>query len=187
MSVSVIAEKLSGGAVPPGWAYLAIITMLFSGAQLLMRFELKMYGAPTRDYPNEWATFIAENQGITLPEGDYRYGFALVPEILFRPVSHHATLMGDMLAEQLNVYLLGEVLGEDTAQRPCFAEKPKVGAFLRDRLMAPGDLYHWEVLVKECMGSSFTKDFYVRRLFGIEPTPDFLPKEVKAQSIAPTK
>ena len=158
-----------------------------SWAQLLMRFELKMYGASTRDYPNEWATFVEENQGITLPDGEFRYGFALVPEILLRPVSHHCTLMGDLLAEQLNVYLLREVLEEDTEQRPSFAGKPKVGAFFRDRLMAPADLYHWEQLVRERIGGSFTKDFYLRRIFGIEPTPVAKPTLHKPVRLDPDK
>ena len=156
-----------------------------SWVQLVMRFELKMYGAPTSNYPNEWATFAEENQGITLPDAEYRYGFALVPEILLRPASHHSTLMGDLLAEQLNDYLLREVLKEDTEQRPSFAGKPKVGAFLRDRLMAPADLYHWEQLVRERMGGSFTNDFYLRRIFGIEPSPKFKPMTAKPQRTNP--
>ena len=154
-------------------------------AQLLVRFELKMYGVPTGNFANEWATFVEKNQGITLPDAEYRYGFALVPEILLRPVSHHGTLMGDLLAEHLNYYLLRNVLQEDTKQRPCFAEKPKVGAFLRDRLMAPADLYHWEKLVKERMGAAFTKDHYLRRIFGIEPTPGIQPTAIEAERADP--
>lgn len=152
-----------------------------SWAQVVIRFEVKMYGAPTSHFPSEWATFIEQNQGITIPDTEYKYGFALVPELLLRPVSQHATLMGDLLAEQLNVYLLTDVLEEDTEQRPSFAKKPKVGAFLRDRLMAPADTIHWEQLVRERIGGSFSKDLYLRRLFGIEPSPDFQTTVIEGQ------
>lgn len=158
-----------------------------SWAQLLMRFELKMYGAPTSAYHDEWAKFFEENQGIMLPDGEYRYGYTLVPEILLRPVSHHGVLMGDLLVEQLTVHLLKDVLEEDTGQRPCFAGKPKVGAFLREQLMAPADLYHWEQLVRERIGGSFTKDFYLRRVFGIEPTPEYAPTIMKPQPLESVK
>ena len=55
-----------------------------------------------------------------------------LPEILFRSTSHYSTLAGDLLAEQLNDYLLKEVLGKDATLRPCYAKEPKVGAFLRE-------------------------------------------------------
>ena len=142
-------------------------------AQLIMRFEVSMFGDPTRDYPQVWSNFTNTYMGITPPEEEFRYGFALVPEILFRSSTHYSTLMGDLLAEQLNDHMLREVLGKDATLRPCYAKEPKVGAFLRENIMELGDLYHWEQLVKERLGASFAKGFYLKRSFNIEPTGEF--------------
>lgn len=139
-----------------------------------------MYGDPTRDYPQVWSDFTKTYLGIAPPEEEFRYGFALVPEILFRSSTHYSTLTGDLLAEQLNDHILREVLGKDVALRPCYAKEPKVGAFLRENIMELGDLHHWEKLVKQRLGGAFAKGFYLKRSFNIETTTEHLRPAIKS-------
>lgn len=73
LSVAVVLEKLAGLDVPSGWPFLAIIIMLFSGAQLLMLGVIGEYLGRLFLSNNGTPQFvIREYQGLSTKRGGQR-------------------------------------------------------------------------------------------------------------------
>jgi hypothetical protein len=70
LTVSVTLEKLSGRTVPAGWAFLAVIVMLFSGAQLVMLGIVGEYLGRLFLSVNEMPQFVVQERHGVGSDGD---------------------------------------------------------------------------------------------------------------------
>jgi glycosyltransferase involved in cell wall biosynthesis len=74
LSIAVVFEKLMAHDIPTGWPFLAIITMLFSGAQLFMLGVIGEYVGHLFLAMNETPQFvIRERRGFRMECGDDRH------------------------------------------------------------------------------------------------------------------
>jgi|GEM_PF-816119 len=143
-------------------------------AQLVVRFEVSLCADPTRDLPHVWWEFEKKYQLLAPPgEEDARYGYALVPEILFNPMHHHSTLMGDILAEQVYSLLVSETMDKAPDQRTSFVGNKKAGQLVREKLMKPANLYHWQDLLHGNLGENFSNRKYLKKYCNIDTPRDF--------------
>ncbi len=82
------------------------------------------------------------------------------------PVYYHNYLLGEMMASQLQAHLLREVVGGGSEAWERLVESPAVGAFLRERLYAPGRTRDWRGALVHATGRELDAAAFVDELAG---------------------
>jgi peptidyl-dipeptidase A len=120
--------------------------LVFTRWVLVMHaFERALYADPDGDLDALWWELVARYQGVTPPDGRRSPDWAAKIHIAVAPVYYHTYLYGAIVALQLTRALEEELGG--------VVDRPETGAFLRDRLFAPGESLRWDQLVERATGS----------------------------------
>lgn len=117
----------------------------------MFRFEKSMYADPGQDLNKLWWDLVEKYQLVRRPEGRDAPDYAAKIHIVSAPAYYHNYLMGELFACQLNAAIAREVLGVPPA-RALYNGNPKVGAFLKARVFAPGRTVRWTELVRAATG-----------------------------------
>ncbi|HNS00169.1 MAG TPA: M2 family metallopeptidase [Planctomycetota bacterium] len=120
-------------------------------SQVMFRFEKSMYADPGQDLNKLWWDLVEKYQLVRRPEGRDAPDYAAKIHIVSAPAYYHNYLMGELFACQLNAAIAREVLGVPPA-RALYNGNPKVGAFLKARVFAPGRTVRWTELVRAATG-----------------------------------
>jgi len=129
----------------------------------MIHFERELYRDPERDLCGLWWTLVERFQGVKRPAGRDAPDWAAKIHLSVAPVYYQNYLLGEMLASQLLSHLRERVLGGGSQGEERLVSDPAVGAFLRERLYAPGKRWSWRELVARATGrpleaSSFVAD-----------------------------
>lgn len=112
---------------------------------VMTSFERALYSDPEADLDRTWWELVARYQSITPPEDRSAPDWAAKIHVAVSPVYYHTYLYGDLVALQLREALDATVGG--------FVDRPEAGAFLRERLFAPGQSLRWDRLVERASGA----------------------------------
>jgi len=133
-------------------------------AQVMLRFEQGMYTKPDQDLGRLWWDLKQRYQLLSPPESVARPDYAAKVHVLTTPVYYHNYMMGELFAAQVRHALAREVGGKLDAQRTSFYDHPQVGAFLRDKVFGPGNLYAWHDLTQRATGEPLTARYFAADL-----------------------
>lgn len=131
-------------------------------AQVMMRFEQGMYADPDQDLGKLWWNLKRKYQLLNPPESTERPDYAAKVHIITTPVYYHNYLMGELFAAQVKSQIAQDVLGGADPLLASFIGQPDVGAYLRQRIFAPGDLYFWDELTRRATGEPLTAKFFAQ-------------------------
>ncbi len=97
-------------------------------------------------------------------EGRNEPDYASKIHIVSAPVYYHNYMMGQLFASQLHHTIARQVLGGANPRRALYNDRPEVGAFLKEKVFAPGRLYDWDRLTELATGErlnpkAFADDF----------------------------
>ena len=124
-------------------------------------FERELYSHPDRvDLNTLWWDLVEEMQLLRRPEGRDEPDWAAKIHLAVAPVYYHNYLLGELIASQLASALRPEVL-KGAASRG-YAGCAELGAFLRDRVFAPGARLHWQNLLENATGSRLTPKPFIQ-------------------------
>jgi peptidyl-dipeptidase A len=112
---------------------------------VMVRFEQAMYADPGRDLVATWWDLVESMQGLRHPEGRTAPDWASKIHLAVAPVYYQSYLLGELLASQLDRAVRGHAGG--------FIGRPEAGAFLAERVFAPGAAMPWRDLVTAATGS----------------------------------
>jgi peptidyl-dipeptidase A len=112
---------------------------------VMVSFERALYADPGRDLVGTWWDLVESLQGLRRPEGRTAPDWASKIHLAVAPVYYQSYLLGELLASQLDQAVRGQVGG--------FVGRPQAGAFLAERVFAPGATQPWRDLVASATGA----------------------------------
>ncbi len=98
------------------------------------------------------------------PEGRDAPDWAAKIHFTVAPVYYHNYLLGELIASQLGSTLRHELLNGDPARG--YVGRSALGAFLKERVFAPGARLHWQKLLENATGSRLTPDPFIAEFIG---------------------
>jgi len=138
--------------------------MLVSARWILVMvyFERELYRDPERDDLNTlWWDLVERLQCIRRPDGRDEPDWASKIHLSLSPVYYHNYLLGELMASQVSAHARRQV----PAGRS-IAGHPQVGAFLRDRIFAPGATLGWNELMVHATGEELSPGYFVEEFVG---------------------
>lgn len=143
--------------------YLRAEKLIFSRwAQVMVRFEHDMYNDPSQDLGQLWWDLKKRYQLLNPPDDPSRPDYGAKIHIVTTPVYYHGYMFGDLFAAQVQAAVARDVLGGVDPARTSFFGQAGAGAYLRDRIFAPGDLYSWNELTRRATGEPLTPKYFVQ-------------------------
>ena len=122
-------------------------------AQVVFRFEKELYGNPDQDLNELWWNLVEKYQAVKRPAGRDAPDFAAKIHIAIVPVYYHNYLMGELFAAQVHHALCREVLHNTPPRKATYVGNREAGAFLRERVFAPGRTLPWNELTRHATGA----------------------------------
>jgi peptidyl-dipeptidase A len=141
------AEQAAARALAgPGRQVLRVGQLVFARwCLVVIRFERAMYADPGGDLVATWWELVSSLQGLRRPPGRAAPDWASKIHLAVAPVYYQSYLLGELLAAQLDRAVRGHAGG--------FVGRPEAGAFLAERVFAPGATMAWRDLVTAATGS----------------------------------
>jgi len=121
-------------------------------AQVMVRFERALYRDPDQDLDTLWWDLTERYQGLRRPEGRQAPDWAAKYHLAMVPVYYHNYALGEWMASQLHETIVRDVLHADDAEKITYSGSAAVGAYLRQRVFAPGAELEWDELVAFATG-----------------------------------
>ncbi|MFH1468945.1 MAG: M2 family metallopeptidase [Pseudomonadota bacterium] len=144
-----------------------LLEVIFARWSLVMvDFERNLYADPEQDLNALWWDLVELHQLVHRPDGRDAPDWATKIHIVTAPVYYHNYLMGEMMASQMLAAMArdlydGQPFGElDTCGNPA------VGAWLGERIFAPGERVPWNELVENATGEPLTAKYFVEQYLG---------------------
>jgi peptidyl-dipeptidase A len=139
-------QEVAGALAGPSREVLRTGQLVFARWCLVMvRFEQTLYAAPGGDLAGAWWDLVESLQGLRRPDGRRAPDWASKIHLAVAPVYYQSYLLGELLASQLEQAVRERVGG--------FVGRPEAGAFLAERVFAPGAIHPWRHLVARATGS----------------------------------
>lgn len=132
--------------------------------QVMLRFEAAMYADPDRDLNALWWDLAEKYQGLRRPEGRNAPDYASKIHVVSAPCYYHNYMMGQLFASQVHHTIAREVLGGVSPSKANYVGNRHVGAFMNERVFAPGKTLAWNDLTRHATGEAlnpkaFAADF----------------------------
>jgi peptidyl-dipeptidase A len=138
--------------------------MLVSARWILVMayFERELYRDPDRPDLNAlWWELVERIQLVRRPEGRDAPDWAAKIHLSLSPVYYHNYLLGELMASQISAHARRGV-----PEGRSVAGEPRVGAFLRERIFAPGASLDWNRLLVHATGEELTPRYFVDEFVG---------------------
>jgi peptidyl-dipeptidase A len=133
-------------------------------AQVMVRFEHSLYSDPDQDLVKTWCELRQRYQLLNPPGSLARPDYAAKFHLITNPVYYHSYMMGELFAAQVRHHLVREVLKHSDPQETACCGRPEAGAYLRDKIFGPGNLYSWNELTQSATGEPLTPKYFAKDL-----------------------
>jgi peptidyl-dipeptidase A len=120
--------------------------------QVMLRFEMGLYGNPDQDLNKLWWDLVEKYQGMHRPEGRNEPDYASKIHIVSAPCYYHNYMLGQLFACQVHRSIAREVLHATDVPGAYYTNNPAVGEFMRKRVYEPGRTLPWNELTKHATG-----------------------------------
>jgi len=144
--------------------YTRLEQLVFSRwAQVMYRFEKSLYENPDQDLNKLWWDLVEKYQLMKRPEGRNEPDWASKIHIATSPCYYHNYLLGELLASQLNNYIVVNILKSNDINGASYYNNKEVGKFLMEKVFAPGAKYSWNEMIKRATGEELTAKYYAKQ------------------------
>ena len=133
---------------------------------VMCHMERALYRDPEQDLGTLWWDLVERYQQIRRPEGRSAPDWASKIHFSVAPVYYHNYMLGEMMASQLQSYLLNDVIGDGSGAWDRYVASPEVGAFLEKRLYRTGKALDWRETLRQATGHSLSVAAFVEDLAG---------------------
>ena len=123
---------------------------------VMTNFERAFYADPEADLSRIWWELVSRHQLLTPPDGRGEPDWAAKIHVACAPVYYHTYLYGHLVATQLRATLERDTGG--------LVGRPEAGAFLAERVFAPGQSVRWDQLVERATGEPLTAAHLAREI-----------------------
>ncbi|MDF1563757.1 MAG: M2 family metallopeptidase [Deltaproteobacteria bacterium] len=165
--MGLIDAERRAAMLPEARAQLAFSSLLFSRwAQVMLRFERELYRDPDQDLNALWWRLVERYQGLKAPAGRDAPDYASKIHLVTVPVYYQNYMLGELFAAQVHESIAG-LQGKAPEEAVYFGD-PRVGAFLVEKVFAPGDRWRWDALTERATGKPLGPEAFARRF---QPAP----------------
>ncbi len=130
--------------------------------QVMLRFEMGMYGDPSQDLNKLWWDLVEKYQLIRRPDGRSAPDYASKIHVVSAPAYYHNYMMGELFACQLHAAVAREVLKAGDPRQTVYYQNPGVGKFLQERVFNVGATKRWDELTREATGADLNAQAFAR-------------------------
>ncbi len=139
-----------------------LLQVIFARWSLVMvDFERGLYADPDQDLNTLWWDLVEQHQLLQRPPDREAADWATKIHIVTAPAYYHNYLMGEMLASQLLASMGRDLYDGQHFTQIDTCDDPAVGAWLQERIFAPGASIHWAQLVEGATGEPLTPRYFV--------------------------
>jgi peptidyl-dipeptidase A len=132
-------------------------------AQVMYRFEKGMYANPEQDLNKLWWDLVEKYQMVKMPEGRDMPDWATKIHVATVPCYYHNYLLGELLASQLQDYIVTNVCKKDANAYFSFKDNKEVGNYLKEKVFSVGSLYKWNDMIEKATGEKLTAKYYAKQ------------------------
>jgi peptidyl-dipeptidase A len=144
--------------------YLKFQQVLFTRWALVMyNFEKRLYANPDQDLNNLWWDLVEKYQFVKRPAGPADAGWASKLHFTTAPCYYHNYMLGELLASQIHHHVVHEVFGLESEQGVSYVGEKALGDYLREQVLGPGALYHWNDMIERATGEPLTPKYFVNQ------------------------
>ena len=144
------------------WQTQRLLQVVFARWSLVMvDFERSLYGDPDQDLNTLWWDLVEQHQLLQRPPDRQAADWATKIHIVTAPAYYHNYLMGEMLASQILAAMSRDLYEGQHFTQIDTCSDPAVGAWLVERVFAPGASVHWSQLVEDATGEPLTPRYFV--------------------------
>ena len=132
-------------------------------AMVMYHFEKALYADPDQDLNTLWWQMVKKYQFVNPPDGPADAGWASKLHFTVAPCYYHNYMLGELFASQMHDHIVTNVLGLESGADVSYVNQPKVGAYLREKVLGPGAVYHWDDMIERATGEKLTPDHFVKQ------------------------
>jgi len=159
LDMGIIDAKESEKISDESFKALRLQMLVFSRwAQVMYRFEKSMYENPGQNLNQLWWSMAEKYQLLVKPEGRDMPDWATKIHVALYPCYYHNYLLGELLASQLNSYILTNV-----TKKQSFVGEKAVGDYLKEKVFMPGARYYWNDMIEKATGEKLTAKYYAKQ------------------------
>ncbi|NSW46047.1 MAG: M2 family metallopeptidase [Bacteroidales bacterium] len=160
-AMGIIDEKEAEIVKTEGFKMLRLEQLVFSRwAQVMYRFEKGLYENPNQDLNKLWWDLVEKYQMMKRPANRNMPDWATKTHIATSPCYYHNYLLGELLASQLNAYIVKNILKTEDYQAPNYVGNKEVGKYLIEKVFKPGRTYYWNHMIEKATGEKLTAKYY---------------------------
>jgi len=134
--------------------------------QVMLRFEKGMYENPAQDLNALWWELVERYQNVKKPANRNAPDYASKIHICSAPVYYHNYMMGQLFASQVHHAIARDIYKEADPRKVIYVGDPRVGAFMKDKVFAPGRTLDWKGLTRHATGAELTPAAFARDFQG---------------------
>jgi peptidyl-dipeptidase A len=132
-------------------------------AQVMYHFEKEMYGNPDQDLNKLWWDLVEKYQMMKRPADRNMPDWATKIHIATSPCYYHNYLLGELLASQLNAYIVNNITKSDDIKNPSYVGNKEIGNYLMEKVFKPGRKYYWNDMIEKATGEKLTAKYYAKQ------------------------
>lgn len=142
--------------------YMRLQQLIFARwAMVMYEFEKRLYADPDQDLDSLWWKLVERYQFLKTPVSPPPSSWASKTHFTTAPCYYHNYMLGELFASQLHHYLVHNVLGRPSDKGLSYVGEAKAGEFIREKVLAPGALYHWNEMIERATGERLTPKYFV--------------------------
>jgi len=132
-------------------------------SQVMFRFEKSLYENPDQDLNKLWWDLVEKYQMLKKPAGRNEPDWATKIHIATSPCYYHNYLLGELLASQLQNYIITNIIKGKLGQDYSFVNNKEVGKYLIDKVFSVGAKYQWNEMIEKATGEKLTPKYYAKQ------------------------
>ena len=129
----------------------------------MYNFEKQFYAKPDQDLNNLWWDLVEKYQLVKRPPGPVDAGWASKLHFVQAPCYYHNYMLGELLASQWHNYFVHNIFKLESDKGVSYVGDKRIGEFFREKVFAPGAVYHWNDMIERCTGEKLTPKYYVEQ------------------------
>ncbi|OFX41971.1 MAG: hypothetical protein A2X08_12595 [Bacteroidetes bacterium GWA2_32_17] len=132
-------------------------------AQVMYRFEKGLYENPDQDLNKLWWDLVEKYQMLKRPADRNQPDWATKIHIATSPCYYHNYLLGELLASQLNNYIVTKIIKGNDIKNPSYVNSKEIGNYLIEKVFKPGRKYYWNDMIEKATGEKLTAKYYAKQ------------------------
>lgn len=156
-----LAEKDTEKIADDSFRMVRLQEIVFSRwSQVMYHFEKSLYENPKQDLNALWWNLVEKYQMIKKPEGRNAPDWASKIHIATVPCYYHNYLLGELLASQINAFMVRNIIKNNDFKNPDYAGRPEIGEYLVKKIFMRGKSLPWNELISSATGEELTPKYF---------------------------